>query len=33
LIEQRPSLPAKRFVQDPEPDHVGVAPDELPYGK
>jgi hypothetical protein len=33
LIEQRASLPAKRFVQDPEPDHVGIAPEDLPYGK
>ena len=24
-------LPAKRFVEDPAPDHVGVAPDDLPY--
>jgi hypothetical protein len=33
LIEGRASLPARRFVQDPEPDHVGGAPDDLPYGK
>jgi hypothetical protein len=25
------SLPAKRFDQDPEPDYVGVSPDNLPY--
>jgi hypothetical protein len=25
------SLPAKRFDQDPEPDYVGVSPDDLPY--
>jgi hypothetical protein len=31
LIEERPRLPAKRFVHDPEPDHVGRRPDELPY--
>jgi hypothetical protein len=31
LIRNLDSLPAKRFVQDPEPDHVGVAPDDLPY--
>src|SRR6187431_2454112 len=31
LIEDRPSVPAKRFVQDPEPDHVGKSPDELLY--
>jgi hypothetical protein len=24
-------LPAKKFCQDPEPDYVGIAPDELPY--
>jgi hypothetical protein len=31
LIRNLASLPAKRFVQDPEPDHVGIAPDDLPY--
>ena len=31
LIENQPSVPAKRFVHDPEPDHVGKQPDELPY--
>ena len=31
LIHNASSLPAKRFVQDPEPDYVGVAPDDLPY--
>jgi hypothetical protein len=25
------SLPAKRFGQDPEPDCVGLNPDDLPY--
>ena len=25
------SLPAKRFAEDPEPDYVGVEPDDLPY--
>ena len=25
------SLPAKQFAQDPEPDFVGVDPDDLPY--
>ena len=25
------SLPAKQFSQDPEPDYVGVDPDDLPY--
>jgi len=31
LIAERLTLPAKRFVLDPAPDHVGVAPDDLPY--
>lgn len=31
LIERRDGVLAKRFVDDPEPDHVGVAPDDLPY--
>ena len=31
LIHNVGSLLAKRFVQDPEPDYVGVAPDDLPY--
>lgn len=31
LIETSPSLPAKRFRQDPRPDHVGKSPEELPY--
>jgi hypothetical protein len=25
------SLPAKQFSQDPDPDYVGVDPDDLPY--
>jgi hypothetical protein len=25
------TLPAKQFRQDPEPDYVGVQPDDLPY--
>ncbi len=25
------SIPAVRFRSDPEPDHVGVKPDDLPY--
>ncbi len=24
-------IPAVRFRSDPEPDHIGVEPDELPY--
>jgi hypothetical protein len=31
LTEKRTSLPARRFVEDPTPDYVGVAPDDLPY--
>ena len=31
LICNLASVPARRFVRDPEPDHVGVAPDDLPY--
>ena len=30
-MEGRASLSARQFVQDPEPDHVGVDPDDLPY--
>jgi hypothetical protein len=33
LIQNVDALPAKRFAQDPVPDHVGVHPDDLPYGK
>ena len=31
LIEGRDTIRAVRFDVDPEPDHIGVAPDELPY--
>ena len=30
-IQNLNSLPAKQFSQDPEPDFVGVDPDDLPY--
>ena len=30
-MEGRSSLSAKQFLQDPEPDYVGVDPDQLPY--
>lgn len=30
-MEGRESILAKQFGQDPEPDHVGVEPDKLPY--
>ncbi|HEY2874105.1 MAG TPA: hypothetical protein VGJ56_19425 [Reyranella sp.] len=33
LIQKVDRLPAKRFVQDPAPDHIGVSPDDLPYEK
>jgi len=31
LILQHATLPARQFVEDPPPDHVGVAPEDLPY--
>jgi hypothetical protein len=31
VMQNISSLPAKRFRQDPEPDYIGVGPDELPY--
>ena len=31
LIEGHDTIRAVRFDEDPEPDHVGVTPDELPY--
>jgi len=31
LIEGREAVRCVRFEQDPEPDHIDVAPDELPY--
>jgi len=31
LIRKQATLPAKQFTRDPEPDFVGVAPDDLPY--
>jgi hypothetical protein len=30
-MEGRSSLSAKQFLQDPDPDYVGVDPDQLPY--
>lgn len=33
LIQKVDSLPARQFVQDPPPDHIGVQPDDLPYEK
>jgi hypothetical protein len=31
LLEGRTHIAVVRFSQDPEPDHVGVHPDDLPY--
>ena len=31
LLEGRSEIEAVRFAEDPEPDYVGVDPDELPY--
>ena len=31
LIEGRETITAVQFGQDPEPDYVGIPPDELPY--
>jgi hypothetical protein len=30
-MQGRDTLPARRFIVDPEPDYVGVEPDALPY--
>ena len=31
LLEGRSEIEAVRFVRDPEPDYIGVHPDDLPY--
>lgn len=31
LLEGRDEIEVVRFLQDPEPDYVGVRPDDLPY--
>jgi hypothetical protein len=31
LFENRAEIEAVRFVHDPEPDYIGVQPDDLPY--
>ncbi len=31
LFENRTEIEAVRFVHDPEPDYIGVHPDDLPY--
>ena len=33
LIQNVDALPAKRFAEDPAPDHTGVPLDDLPYEK
>jgi hypothetical protein len=31
LLEGRSDIEAVRFIHDPEPDYIGVDPDDLPY--
>jgi hypothetical protein len=31
LLEGLNDIEAVRFIQDPEPDYIGVPPDDLPY--
>jgi hypothetical protein len=31
LLEGNSDIEAVRFIQDPEPDYIGVHPDDLPY--
>lgn len=31
LIEKREKISAVQFVNDPEPDYIGMRPDDLPY--
>lgn len=31
LLEGRSEIEAVRFVEDPEPDYVGIDPEDLPY--
>ena len=31
VLKERETIEAVRFEQDPEPDYVGLQPDELPY--
>ena len=33
VLEGRETIEAVQFETDPEPDYVGVEPDELPYGE
>ena len=31
LLQNHTEIKAVRFIQDPEPDYIGVHPDDLPY--
>jgi hypothetical protein len=31
LLQNYTEIEAVRFTQDPEPDYIGVQPDDLPY--
>jgi hypothetical protein len=31
LLQNRTEIEAVRFADDPEPDYIGIHPDELPY--
>jgi hypothetical protein len=31
LLEDRTEIEAVRFIHDPEPDYIGIHPDDLPY--
>jgi hypothetical protein len=31
LLQNRADIEAVRFLKDPEPDYIGVHPDDLPY--
>jgi hypothetical protein len=31
LLEGRSDIEAVRFLRDPEPDYIGIDPDDLPY--
>jgi hypothetical protein len=31
LMQGLDEIEAVRFIQDPEPDYIGVHPDDLPY--
>jgi hypothetical protein len=31
LLQKHNEIEAVRFIEDPEPDYIGVHPDDLPY--